>query len=144
MSQTCHERTRGFLLDHSRPLDVTAYTKEKGRLRCHKRPKSREERPRSAAIAGWGGRYRITLAKTIAISDSIERRETSGIQRDQGSIPRFMALALKADYFRKGSKATVWRYPHHFRFSPQSRHTPRGERAAVFYGPPLTASRAPA
>src|ERR1700688_4413691 len=39
-----------------------------------------------------------------------------------------------------GSKATVWRYPHHFRFSPESRHTPSGVRAAVFYGPPLSAS----
>jgi hypothetical protein len=37
------------------PLDVTAYAKRKGRLRCHKRPKSREERPNRAAIAGWEG-----------------------------------------------------------------------------------------
>jgi hypothetical protein len=34
------------------------------------------------AIAGWdweGGRYRIPLAKTIAVGCSIERRETLGI-----------------------------------------------------------------
>jgi hypothetical protein len=50
--------------------DVRASTKGKGRLRCHKRPKSRRKRPRRAAIAGWGwgGRYRIPLANTIAIS----------------------------------------------------------------------------
>src|SRR3984957_14101511 len=37
------------------------YLKKKGRLRCHKRPKSREETPKRAAIAvwGWGDRYRM-------------------------------------------------------------------------------------
>ena len=42
-------------------LGVTAYTKKKGRLRCHKRPKSREETPKEGSDSGWGtgGRYRI-------------------------------------------------------------------------------------
>jgi hypothetical protein len=53
--------------------------KKKGRLRCHKRPKSGEETPKEGNDSGGGGRYRITLSKTIAISGSIERRETSGI-----------------------------------------------------------------
>jgi hypothetical protein len=34
------------------PLDVTAYTKKKGRLRCHKRPKSREETPKEGSDSG--------------------------------------------------------------------------------------------
>src|SRR6266436_2588454 len=48
--------------------------KKKGRLRCHKRPKSREETPKEGSDSGVGGRYRIPLAKTIAISGSIERK----------------------------------------------------------------------
>ena len=72
--------------------DVTTYTKKKGRLRHHKRPKSREETPKEGSDSGG---YRITLSKTIAIRGSIERRETAGIQREQGTKPRFMALALK-------------------------------------------------
>ena len=50
--------------------------KKKGRLRCHKRPKSREETPKEGSDSGvgLGGRYRIPLAKTIAISGSIERK----------------------------------------------------------------------
>jgi hypothetical protein len=50
--------------------------KKKGRLRCHKRPKSREETPTRAAIAGA---LPHTLAKTIKISGSIGPRLTSGI-----------------------------------------------------------------
>jgi len=46
--------------------------KKKGRLRCHKRPKSREETPKEGSDSG---RYRVPLAKTIAISGSIERRD---------------------------------------------------------------------
>ena len=60
--------------------DVTAYTKKKGRLRRHKRPKSREETPKEGSDSGGvGGRYRTTPSKTITISGSIERRVTSGI-----------------------------------------------------------------
>jgi hypothetical protein len=78
--------------------------KKKGRLRCHKRPKSREETPKEGSDSALGGvRYRPTLPKTIAISGSIERREASAISRGQGTIPRFKALALKADHFSKGS-----------------------------------------
>jgi hypothetical protein len=49
--------------------------KKKGRLRCHKRPKSREETPKEGSDSGMGMgvRYRITLAKTIVISASIAR-----------------------------------------------------------------------
>ena len=50
--------------------------KKKGRLCCHKRPKSREETPKEGSDSGpgVGGRYRILLAKTIAISGLIERK----------------------------------------------------------------------
>ena len=49
--------------------------KEKGRLRCHKRPKSRDETPKESSDSGVGlGRYRVPLAKTIAISGAIERK----------------------------------------------------------------------
>jgi hypothetical protein len=34
------------------PLDVTAYTKKKGRLHCRKRPKSREETPKEGSDSG--------------------------------------------------------------------------------------------
>jgi hypothetical protein len=42
---------------------------KKGRLRCHKRPKSREERPVRTATAERG-RCPLLLAKTIARSSS--------------------------------------------------------------------------
>jgi hypothetical protein len=50
--------------------------RKKGRLRCHKRPKAREETPKEGSDSGWGGggRYRIPVGKMIAISGSIERR----------------------------------------------------------------------
>jgi hypothetical protein len=57
-------------------LNVTAYTKQEGRLRCHKRPKSREETPKEGSDSGG---YRMKPSKTIAISGSIERRVTSDI-----------------------------------------------------------------
>src|SRR5258707_13146183 len=61
-------------------------------------PSLGRKRPRRAAIAGWVGcRYRIPLAKTIAISGSIE-------PRDHGPMRRFRALALQAENFRNGSK----------------------------------------
>ena len=68
----------------------------------HKRPKSREETPKEGCDSevGCGGRYRIPLAKTIAISGSIERR-------DHGPIRRFMALAFKAEHYRNGSSGEV-------------------------------------
>jgi hypothetical protein len=63
--------------------------------------KSREETPKEGSDSGvgLGGRYRIPLAKTIAISGSTERK-------GHGPIRRFMALALKAEHFRNGSFAT--------------------------------------
>ena len=67
---------------------------ERGRLRFHKRPKSREETPKEGSDSGvGGGHYRIPLAKTIAISGSI-------VVGDHGPKRRFMALALEADHFR--------------------------------------------
>ena len=72
---------------------------KKGRPRWHKRPKSREETPKEGSDSAGGG-YRMPLVKTIAISGSIERK-------DRGPIPRFMALAFKADHFRKGSKSVL-------------------------------------
>jgi hypothetical protein len=111
----CHERTRGFLLDHFRPVGVTAYTKKKGRLHCHKRPKSREETPKQGSDSAGGG-YCIPVAKTIAISGSIERK-------DHGPIPRFIALALKADHFRYRSDSEVAKRPALVRCYLNSRHS---------------------
>ena len=69
--------------------DVTAYTKKKGRLRCHKRPKSREEtlKEGSDSGAGLGDRYRIPLAKTIAISGSKERKGSRTDTKVYGARP---------------------------------------------------------
>ena len=53
---------------------MKAYAKKKGRLRCHKRPKSREETPKEGSDSA-GGSYRIPLAKTIAIGGSIECKD---------------------------------------------------------------------
>jgi hypothetical protein len=61
--------------------DVTAYTKKKGRLRCHKRPKSREETPKEGSDSG------IPLAKTIAISGSIERKGSRTDTKVYGARP---------------------------------------------------------
>jgi hypothetical protein len=60
--------------------------RKKGRLRCHKRPKSREETPNEGSDSiGLGGQpLSRRLSKMVAISGSIERRETSGIQRRHG------------------------------------------------------------
>ena len=73
--------------------DVRASTKGKGRLRCHKRPKSREETPKEGSDSGvgLGGRYRIPLANMIAISGSLnvgKRRASKGVT---DTIRRFMA-----------------------------------------------------
>jgi hypothetical protein len=111
-SEKCHERTCGFLLDHSRLAGVTAYTKKKGRLRCHKRPKAREETPKEGCDSA-GGDYRIPRAKTIRDQRSIERK-------DHGPIRTFMALVLKADHFRKGSFAIESDRPRNVRCSPDS------------------------
>jgi hypothetical protein len=74
--------------------------KKKGRLRCHKRPKSREETPKEGSDSGvgLGGRYRIPLAKTIAISGSIERKgsrtdtKVYGARRNQVGVFLFSEL----------------------------------------------------
>jgi hypothetical protein len=93
--------------------------KKKGRLRCHKRPKSREETPKEGSDSGvgLGGRYRIPLAKTIASAAQLN-------VRDHGPIQRFMALALKAEHFRSGSKAEADPLNGHFRSTPESGHQP--------------------
>jgi hypothetical protein len=48
---------------------------KKGRLRCHKRPKSREETPKEGSDSEEGGGVATAYpqAKTIAVSGSIER-----------------------------------------------------------------------
>src|SRR5207253_5151521 len=55
--------------------DVTAYTKRKAACVAASGPSLGRKRPRRAAIAGGGGgSLPHALAKTIAISGSIERR----------------------------------------------------------------------
>ena len=68
--------------------------KKKGRLRCHKRPKSREETPKEGSDSGvgLGGRYHIPLAKTIAISGSIERKGSRTDTKVYGARPQGRAL----------------------------------------------------
>ncbi len=68
--------------------------KKKGRLRCHKRPKSREETPKDGSDSGvgLGGRYRTPLAKTIAISGSIERKGSRTDTKVYGARPQDRAL----------------------------------------------------
>ena len=73
--------------------------KKKGRLRCHKRPKSREETPKEGSDSGvgLGGRYRIPLAKTIAISGSIERKGSRTDTKVYGARPQGRALPQWVD-----------------------------------------------
>lgn len=78
--------------------------KKKGRLRCHKRPKSETPKEGSDSGVGLGVATAYPLAKTIALSGSIERR-------DHGPIRRFMALALKAEHFCKGSNTDIGQLP---------------------------------
>ena len=47
---------------------------KKGRLRCHKRPKSREEPTEGSDSGMGGGSLPHTLSKMIAISGSIAHR----------------------------------------------------------------------
>ena len=93
-------------------LDDDGAAEKNGRPRCHKRPKSREETPKEGSDSAGGG-YRMPLVKTIAISGSIERK-------DHGPIRRFMALALEADHFRKGSNAALGQQQSLVRSSPHS------------------------
>jgi hypothetical protein len=67
------------------------HTKKKGRLRCHKRPKSREETPKVGGDSRE--RYRTAYRYTIATGGSIERRYRSGIQTDNGTYTKVKALA---------------------------------------------------
>jgi hypothetical protein len=87
--------------------------KKKGRLRCHKRPKSREETPKEGNDSGG---YRLPLT----------RRSRSAAQldvRDHGPIRRFMALALKADHFRTRRRPSL--------ASTLPRHRPRPNCVSV-------------
>jgi hypothetical protein len=60
-------------------------------------PSLGRKRPRRAAIAGWGwGRYRITPPKTIAISGSIERRETCRVWPAM-TVASFQAACLSGN-----------------------------------------------
>jgi hypothetical protein len=74
-------------------LGVTAYTKKKGRLRCHKRPKSREETPKEGSDSA-GGSYRMPLVKTIAISGQLSARITDRYQGLWRSPLWVMSIAL--------------------------------------------------
>ena len=65
---------------------MRVHTKKKGRLRCHKRPKSREETPKEGSDSAGGG-YRIPSAKTIAISGSIERNGSRTDTKVYGARP---------------------------------------------------------
>src|SRR6476646_4743185 len=79
-------------------------TKRKAACVATSGPNLGRKRPSRAAIVGWGGgRYRIPLAKTIALNGSIERR-------DHGPIRRFMALALKASTSARGQIQTSASY----------------------------------
>jgi hypothetical protein len=63
--------------------------KNKGRLRCHKRPKSKGGMPQGrAAIAERGSAIAYPLPKTIAINGSIEHKV-------HGAILRFMPPLLQ-------------------------------------------------
>src|SRR6266481_8524888 len=77
----------------TREIDGGAH-KKKGRLRCHRRPKSREETPKEGSDSGvgLGGRYRISPAKTIAISGSIERKGSRTDTKVYGVRPQGRAL----------------------------------------------------
>jgi hypothetical protein len=80
--------------------------KKNGRLRCHKRPKSREETPKEGSDSGVG--------LVVATAYPQLRRSRSAAQldvRDHGPIRRFIALVLKAEHFRKGSKGDISRGP---------------------------------
>src|ERR1700726_124205 len=76
-------RRPGCRVQHYRPIDekqhhavlhsrlaLVVSARKKGRLRCRKRPKSREETPKEGSDSG---ELPHTLSKTIAISGSIER-----------------------------------------------------------------------
>jgi hypothetical protein len=60
--------------DHSRqnPRNRLGHTKRKGRLRCHKRPKSREETPKEGSDSESATAHPID--KAIATGGSIERK----------------------------------------------------------------------
>jgi hypothetical protein len=64
-------------------LDVMAYTKERAACVATSGPILGSRRPvQSSGNGSWGdrgSRYRIPIAKTIAINGSIERGDTSGI-----------------------------------------------------------------
>jgi len=78
-------------------------------VRCHKRPKSREETPKEGSDSGvgLGGRYRIPLAKTIAISGSIERKGSRTDTKVYGARPQGRALPQWVDPVEKVENRTT-------------------------------------
>src|SRR6202795_1865085 len=86
--------------------------KKKGRLRCHKRPKSREETPKEGSDSGVGvgGRYRIPLAKTIAISGSIERKGSRTDTKVYGARPqgRVLPQCVKRRYRQANAPSLLY------------------------------------
>ena len=76
--------------------DVTASTK-KGRLRCHKRPKSREETPKEGSDSGG---YRTPLPKTIATTAQLnvgKRRASKAVRERYEGLWRCRAYLLLLD-----------------------------------------------
>ena len=87
-----------------RPGKRWGYTKRKAACVATSGPSLGRKRPRRAAIAGWGwgGRYRIPLAKTIAISGSIERKGSRTDTKVYGARPQGRALPQWVDGVEKG------------------------------------------
>src|SRR5215468_5621710 len=71
------------------------HTKKKGRLRCHKRPKSREETPKEGCDSG-GSAIAYPIDKTSRLAAQLNVGKPRASQRVNGPIRRFKAFALKA------------------------------------------------
>jgi hypothetical protein len=92
--------------------------KKKGRLRCHKRPKSREETPKEGSDRGWGWGVATAYAE-LRRSRSAAQLNVRVAGRDEG----LWALTLKAEHFRNGSFVRVVLAAHQpFRSSLNNRH----------------------
>jgi hypothetical protein len=76
-------------------------TKKEGRLRCHKRPKSREETPKE------GGDSRVGLGVATAYPYLSSSRSAAQLNvRDHGPIRRFMALPSRPSTSAMGHERT--------------------------------------
>src|SRR5258705_4841827 len=104
--------------------------KKKGRLRCHKRPKSREETPKEGSDSGvgLGGRYRIPLAKTIAISGSIERKGSRTDTKVYRARPQGRALPQWGQKAISAGERTKSAVLHHAANKVRTCHQPEGSQ----------------